>query len=120
MAEVVEKTAFLDDRAVAAKLSEEAMNRLIEDFKPFLKGCVAKYSRRYDENQRDELFSSAMLAFFEAIKSYDAAKGHFFPFANRVVNKRIIDHIRKIYRQEGKTVSFDETNAEQQSAQSAA
>jgi RNA polymerase sigma factor len=48
-----------------------------------------------------------MMAFYEAIKAYDSDKGHFFPFASNVVRNNLIDHIRKIYRQEGKTVSLE-------------
>ena len=81
---------------------------------------VAKYSMRSDVDRREELFSVAMMAFYEAIQKYDVEKGHFFPFANRVVCTRIIDHIRKIYRSEGQTVSLDDDTDEQATAQSAA
>jgi len=110
----------LDERAVVAKQSELETNALIEDFIPFLHGRVAKYSARSNEYMRDDFFSAAMMGFYEAIQSYDAEKGHFFPFANRVVCARIIDSVRKVNLREGKTASLDEDDFEQQSAQSTA
>lgn len=117
--EEVEKVATLDDRAISAKESEIEAENLIREFTPFLRGRVARYGARYDEHMREAIFSTAMSSFYEAIKSFDRDKGHFFPFANRVVCARIIDHIREINRHEGKTVSLDdEGDEEQRSAQS--
>ena len=118
MDEIIERAASLDERSVAAKQSKDEMERLIEDFEPFLRSRVARYSLQWDEYRREELLGIAMLAFYESVQSYDMDKGHFFPFANRVVCGRIIDHIRKIYRQEGRTVPLDEDDGEHESAQS--
>jgi RNA polymerase sigma factor len=105
--EVIDKSIDLNSRAIAAKASEYEMEKLISDFKPFLYSRASKYSQSGDRFRREELFSTAMLAFYEAIKAYDVDKGHFFPFASNVVRNNLIDHIRKIYRQEGKTVSLE-------------
>jgi len=118
--ERVEKTTDLDNRVVEAKKSEYEIEQLITEFTPYLHGQVARYSARYDKYQRDTLFSYAMSAFFEAITNYDAEKGRFFPFADRVVRSRIIDAIRELSRNEGKTVSLDDEDEEQKTAQSAA
>jgi len=118
--EKLERANTLDDRAVEAKESEAETEKLIIEFTPFLRNQVARHSLRYDEYQSDSLFSAAMRGFYEAIMNYDAAKGHFFPFADRVVRSRIIDHIRAESRNEGMTVSLDEEDEEQKTAQSAA
>ncbi|MCL1975191.1 MAG: hypothetical protein FWG61_03395 [Firmicutes bacterium] len=120
MTEIIEKAAVLDDRVMKAKESEYEMEQLIKDFGPFLQSRVAKYSLRSDYERREELFSVAMIAFYEAIKNFDAAKGHFFPFANRVICTRIIDQIRTIYRHEGKTVYLEENVDGESTSQSAA
>jgi len=121
VAEVIEKTAlFIDERAAAAKQSNEGMELLIEDFKPFLRSRVSKYAMKAAADQQDEMFSTAMLAFYEAVKNYDLEKGHFFPFAERVVRERLIDYIRGLYRQGGRTVPLEDENEEQQSMQSSA
>ena len=118
MVEVIEETASLDERAVIAKQSEDIMERLIKDFRPFLNARVAKYSIWSDTNQRDEMYSIALMAFFEAIRKYDISKGHFFPFANRVVCERLIDFVRSIYRHEGKTVPMEDVEDERSPAYS--
>ena len=116
--EVIERVDNLNDRAVAAKHSEEKLELLIEDFKPFLHSRAVKYSFKNDEHQRDELYGTAMLAFYEAVINYDVEKGHFFQFADRVVRQRIIDYLRKLYRNSGKTTSLDDEHHENLSAQS--
>jgi len=118
MIEIIEKAASLDERAIMAKQSEGETERLIEDFRPFMNARVTKYSSWSDANQREEMFSIAMMAFYESIRKYDSSKGHFFPFANRVVSERIIDYIRSIYRHEGRTVPLEEDDDERPSAQS--
>ncbi|MCL1805324.1 MAG: hypothetical protein FWG28_04915 [Clostridiales bacterium] len=120
MAEVIEKTAFIDDRAEAAKLSDEGMELLIEDFKPFLRSRVSKYAIKGSPDQQEDMFSTAMIAFYEAVRGYEKEKGHFFPFANRVVCERLIDHVRGIYRQSGRTVPLEEEDEEQKPASSSA
>jgi len=106
--EILEQPLNLNQRAIAAKTSEAEAKALIEEFMPFLRGRVAKYSARFDDYLREDLLSTAMMAFYEALHGYDAEKGHFYPFANRVVCARIIDNIRKINRHEGKTVSLSD------------
>ena len=108
MREVIETALNLDCRVGEAKGSHKAMEALIEDFKPFLHGRVVKYSLQCDAHRQEDLFSVAMVAFYEAIRSYDPEKGHFFPFVDRVVCGRIVDQLRMIYRHEGKTVPLEE------------
>jgi len=117
--EIVEQPTSLDERAIAAKRSEEGAKTLIEEFMPFLHGRVARYSAQYDEHVREDLLSAAMSALYEAVQCYEGDKGHFFPFAKRVVCARIIDSIRKISRHEGRTVSLSDDDDIQQSSQTA-
>jgi RNA polymerase sigma factor len=81
---------------------------------------VSKYALRYDQEQHEEMFSAALIAFYEAIRSYDSEKGHFFAFAERVVRERLIDFLRSMYRQRGRTTSLDAQEEDQESTQSAA
>lgn len=116
MGEVLEKSTNLDGRAVAAKESSDEMERLIVDFRPFLRANAAKYSSPRDGVWRDDLFSTAMIAFYEAIQNYDIDKGHFFPFASRVVYRRIVDIIRKAYKYKEHTVPLEAVDGESPSA----
>ena len=120
MGEVIELAASMDDRALAAKQSKDEMEQLIEEFKPFLNSRVSKYFSKLEQSQHDELFSTAMMAFYESVQNYNIEKGHFLPFANRVVCDRIIDHIRRIDRNKIITVPFEEEDDEQLIAQSQA
>ena len=114
------EAASLDDRAIAAKESKLEAEILIKEFEPYLHSRASKYSMRNDSQLREELFSTAMEAFYEAIRNYDINKGHFFAFANRVVCGRIIDVIRKNYRQDNKTQPLEDEDIEQKSVYSTA
>ena len=118
--EKIERSIELDDRAETAKQSNSEMEQLIEDFSAFLQNRVFRYSSHANDTQREEMFGTAMLAFYEAVKKYDASRGHFFPFVNRIVCERLIDFNRKAYRHEGQTVSLEDEDEAQLSAQSAA
>ena len=119
--EIIEKAASLDDRAVLAGQSKDETDGLIKDFMPFLHSRVAIYNDRAgDEQQHEEMVSTAMLAFYESIQSYDKEKGHFFPFASSVINKRLIDHIRSIYKHKDKTIPLEEEGDGPESEQTAA
>lgn len=107
MAEEELKPDPLDERAILAKTSEIEIERLLEDYKPFLISRVAKYSLKSNPDQYEELISTAAVAFYESIRNYDPEKGHFFPYAERVVSGRIIDYLRTAGKYEGKTVSLE-------------
>jgi len=110
--EIVDATN-LDSRVLNAKQSEREQEQLINDFRPFILSRVGKYSYKYDEHRHEELISVAMSSFYEAISKYEKEKGHFIPFANRVINERIIDDLRKLYRREGKTLPLENREQEQ-------
>ena len=110
----------LDGRAAAARESKEATERLIEDFHVFLRSRVARYAAGRDGAQIEEMLGTAMLALYESVQKYDASKGHFFPFANHVVCKRLIDYSRKAQKGDGMTVPLEDEDEGHQSAQSAA
>jgi len=114
----IEQPINLNQRAVAARQTETEARNLIEEFMPFLNARVARYTAHFDNLFHDDTLSIAMLALHEAIQKYDIEKGHFFPFADRVVRARIIDHIRKISKHEGKTVSLSEYENNEQPARS--
>jgi len=120
MDEEIVPAASLDKRVVAARHSESETEQLIAEFKPFLNSRVARHSSASDWEQREELFSVSMMAFYEAIQKYDEEKGHFFPFAKRVVHARIIDSIRKNYKPGEQTVSLESEDDEQITTESSA
>ena len=105
---VVSRPTDLDARALTAKDSEAEMELLLSDFRPFFAHTAIKYAMRANQEHKDELFEVAQLGFYKAVKGFDSAKGHFFPFARLVVRNCIVDYIRKSYKKIGDTVSFDD------------
>ena len=118
--EKVEKAVDLDERAVIAGKSKAEAEKLIGEYIPFIRSRAARYCMKDNDDLRESLFSVAMLAFYEAIQSYEIGKGHFFPFADRVIRARAIDHARMISRHEGKTIPLEIDDNGHQSAQSIA
>ena len=118
--EQLHHASMLDERAAAAVRSNDEMERLIEDYRSFLRSRVYRYSTHCDNAQREEMFGTAMLAFYESVKKYDPSKGHFFPFSNRIVCERLIDYNRRASRHEGHLISLEDEVGDPLTAQSAA
>ena len=70
------------------------INRFVEEYKPFIASCAEKIAGRYMNYGTDDELSIAMIAFVEAINSFDQTKGNFFSFSRNVIKRRIIDYYR--------------------------
>jgi len=70
-------------------------NKFIDDFKPFILKCVSQLvGKKNDLTQSDE-YSIALIAFNEAIESYDLdKKTKFVSFSKQVIKRRLIDYLR--------------------------
>ena len=77
-----------------AKESEEAFEKLLTENKRHIRYRVYRTTHRVVTEDDDE-WSVAVLAFWEAVKSFDASKGDFSGFADAVIVRRLIDHIRE-------------------------
>jgi RNA polymerase sigma factor len=95
----------LKDKAVENKIkeiqkgNEDLRNDFIQQYRPFIKKVASKVCKRYINDSMDE-YSIGLLAFNEAIDQYTDDQGaKFLTFANMVIQRRIIDHIRKEERQ---------------------
>lgn len=74
----------------------EAREELIRRFMPLILRAASRVSGRYIRPGQDDEVSIGMIAFNEAINSYDPAKGSsFLTFAEVVIRRRLIDHYRK-------------------------
>ncbi|KNY30334.1 RNA polymerase, sigma 28 subunit, SigI [Pseudobacteroides cellulosolvens ATCC 35603 = DSM 2933] len=70
--------------------------RFIEDYRPFIIGCVSKQMNKFIDIENSEEFSIGLMAFDEAISSYNIMKGqHFLSFAELVISRRLINHRKK-------------------------
>jgi len=75
-----------------AQGDSEKLNKLIENFLPFIKRCVAR--SRADRQSRDDALTLAMLTFADCVMAYDLDKGAFLSFVQTSIRNRLIDDYR--------------------------
>jgi RNA polymerase sigma factor len=90
----------LEDRVAKAREDKEEANRLIFEFKPFIASVVQKKVGRFVEYGIDEELSVGLMAFKEAIDSFNPSKSKFLSFAKLVICMRLIDYYRKSKKEE--------------------
>lgn len=91
---------------------EQLRNFILHSYQPFIKKVVSKVCNRFIDQTMDE-YSVGLMAFNEAIDQYKMGQGSkFLTFADMVIRRRIIDHIRKEARQT-KTIYFDQTELDE-------
>ncbi len=89
----------------------EEVNNLIEEYIPFIINTISKLTGRYVEVENSEELSIGLMAFHEAINSFDTSKGAFLAYAKLVVQSRIKNHFRKEAKHRS-TSSINEINSE--------
>lgn len=82
-----------DEDALRAAGSPEELERVIESNHAFILRSASKAARRYVSRSDDE-WSVALSAFVEAVGIYNESKGHFPPFADLVIGRRVRDLLR--------------------------
>lgn len=84
----------VDQIALEAKEKEEVLEAFLLQEMPFIRAAAGKIlSRHVEAGSEEELI--ALEAFVEAVHSYTPEKGRFLPFSRLVMDRRIIDWIRK-------------------------
>ena len=99
----------LEERAAAAAKDEKLKNELIGEYRNFILSSASKTLNRGITDSDDE-FMTAMIAFNEAIDSYDRDKGKFLSFASVIIRNRLIDELRRNSR--NATATFSELENE--------
>jgi RNA polymerase sigma factor len=84
----------LDNLAIKASQNQTIMEQLIKQEESYIMKCASTVTNRYITKSDDE-WSIALSAFVEAIQSYDLGKGSFLSFVKVVIQRRIIDYLRK-------------------------
>ena len=92
-------------QAATAKQDPEAADAFIRQYMGFIRSETVKFTHAALENGHEDELSIAMLAFYEAILSYDRGRGPFLAYAARAIRSRLIDHYRAEKRHRG-TVSL--------------
>ena len=83
-----------DEKAVAARTDESALNELVRENNSFILRCATKTCRRYI-TQSDDEYEVALVAFCEAVRAFDAGAGGFMGFAGLVIRRRLMDYFDK-------------------------
>ncbi|HHW57456.1 MAG TPA: RNA polymerase sigma factor SigI [Clostridia bacterium] len=85
----------INDRVYVAKKDPAEREKLIEEYTPFIIKQLSLFTNKYiDEKNSDEL-SIGLIAFNEAIDSFDNTKGSFLSFSSLLIKRRLIDFLRK-------------------------
>lgn len=94
----------LEERAALAAKDKKLKNELIGEYRNFILSSASKTLKRVITDS-DDGFMTAMIAFNEAIDSYDESKGKFLSFASMVIRNRLIDELRRNSRHTAATFS---------------
>jgi len=96
-----------DDSELAAELeaakngSSRAVEKLITAWRPKLKAIAAKYGRGLAEADVEELEGDALIAFYDAIMTFDPGKdASFATYASVCARNRVITSVKTRRRQE--------------------
>ncbi len=98
----------LEDRIIRSKNDKDKTSILISQFKPFIASVAQKKVGRYLQYGTDDELSVGLMAFSEAVNSFDRERGKFLSFARMVINARLIDYFRKLERDRGAEFVDDE------------
>lgn len=83
----------LDYMALEASKDVEKLNLFLQQNEFFILKCASVISHGYVTKSDDE-WSIALQAFLQAVQGYDMDRGSFFPYAELVIRRRLIDYLR--------------------------
>lgn len=89
-----------EQRVAAIQAGDESLREaFIMQYRPYIARTASRFCKRYVDQQRDDEFSVALVAFNEAIDRYSPQGGsRFFGFAEMVIKCRLIDYARQEQR----------------------
>ncbi len=83
----------LGEKVLAAKTDEREFDALVKSHRQWILRMAAEAAHHYVTDSDDE-WSVALMAFHEAVQSYDAGKGSFRALAGVVIRRRVTDYLR--------------------------
>ncbi len=104
-----------DEKAVTAKHSEIALNQLVHASTRFILHCASRTCKRFITESDDE-YEVALVAFCEAVRTFDSDAGGFKGFAALVIRRRLMDYFDSQSRHSheiavGSAMTWDEDEA---------
>lgn len=73
---------------------EMDINEFIRKYKPYIYATICQFKGGFIDDG-DELATIGMMAFTEALDSYDTCRGGFYNYSKLVIRSRLIDYYRK-------------------------
>ena len=87
----MEQWKDMDARAIRARDSEDELNLFARDCNDFILKCASETCKRYITDSDDE-YEIALVAFCEAVRTFNAQAGGFAGFASLVIRRRLMDY----------------------------
>ncbi len=107
----------LEQQVLAAKTDERQFDELVGSNRAWILRVASETTRRYVTDSDDE-WSVALMAFSEAVQSYEEGKGSFRALAAMVIRRRVVDYLRAEGRRAGELSvtpdAFDGTLSEEE------
>jgi len=79
---------------IAARCSEQEREAFIARHSEYILRCASKSSGRWVD-RHDDIYSISLIAFNDAITTYDSDKGSFETYCATLINRKVIDSLRK-------------------------
>lgn len=83
----------MGEEALQAAQTEAGRTAFITQNEKFIITCASRFTKRYITKSDDE-WSIALIAFSNAMDTYDADKGNFQSYARLLIERRLTDYIR--------------------------
>lgn len=90
----------MGEEALDAAKTEDGRSAFIMQNEKFIIGCANRFTRRFITKSDDE-WSIALIAFSNAMDTYDADKGTFQSYARLLIERRLTDYVRSQARFSG-------------------
>ncbi len=98
----------LDRLKKAKKGNQRERDALLLEYKPFILRVTSDATGHFVTPNDSDEFSIALMAFNEAIDSFDESKGHnFLKFSEQLIKWRLTDYQRKQRKQRDREISFE-------------
>ncbi|NCA68148.1 MAG: hypothetical protein EOM87_08830, partial [Clostridia bacterium] len=87
----------IDEMAIRASSDPRLLTDFIEKETNYIIGCTSKAAKKYISKNDDE-WSVALIAFSDAVRTYNAEKGGFFNYAEIIIKNRLTDYYRTMQK----------------------
>ncbi len=106
----ISEGADIGELVLRAQNDDKAFSELVKNQTKHIKYAAFKAVGHFIAESDDE-WSTALIAFYEAVKKYDPDKGGFISFAELVIKRRLLDEMRSSMKKAAE-VPLDSSNYE--------